>query len=149
MKSSEAMNAIKNMATGEQREVAIDNYMEVGGWLNNDSYILAAGSMVGRGEIWNISVDGTREKIELKDSEIDCLTEFAVGNGMIYYTDAKSRLKSFTPTRSKPTLLAATLSLSPDSQRIAVSTWKRRVRRIAPAHLRYGWTCARFAHWER
>ncbi|GAV12800.1 PD40 domain-containing protein [Paenibacillus sp. NAIST15-1] len=121
----EAVNAIKNMATGEQREVAVDNYMEVGGWLNSDSYILAAGSKEGRGEIWNISVDGTRAKIELKDSEIECFTEFAVGNGMIYYTDAKSRLKSFTPTRSKPTLLAAdvsTLSLSPDSQRIAVST---------------------------
>jgi WD40-like Beta Propeller Repeat len=121
----EAVNAIKNMATGEQREVVVDNYMEVGGWLNHDSYILAAGSMEGRGEIWNISVDGTREKIELKDSEIECFTEFAVGNGTIYYTDAKSRLKSFTPTQSKPTLLAAdvsTLSLSPDSQRIAVST---------------------------
>jgi len=121
----EAVNAIKNMATGEQREVVVDNYMEVGGWLNSASYILAAGSMEGRGEIWNISVDGTREKIELKDSEIECFTEFAVGNGMIYYTDAKSRLKSFTPTRSKPNLLAddvATLSLSPDSQRIAVST---------------------------
>lgn len=121
----EAVNAIKNMATGEQHEVEVDNYMEVGGWLNHDSYILAAGSMEGRGEIWNISVDGTRAKIELRDSEIESFTEFAVGNGMIYYTDAKSRLKSFTPTRSKPNLLAAdvsTLSLSPDSQRIAVST---------------------------
>lgn len=121
----EAVNAIKNMATGEQREVAVDNYMEVGGWLNNDSYILAAGSMEGRGEIWNISVDGTRKKIELQDPEIDIFTEFAVGNGKIYYTDAKSRLKSFAPPQSKPTLLAAdvsTLSLSPDSQRIAVST---------------------------
>ncbi|MDN9011614.1 TolB family protein [Brevibacillus laterosporus] len=121
----EAVNAIKNMATGEQREVTVDNYMEVGGWLNNDSYILAAGSMKDRGEIWNISVDGTREKIELKDSEIESFTEFAAGNGKIYYKDAKSRLKSFTPTQSRPTLLAAdvsTLSLSPDSQRIAVST---------------------------
>ncbi|EJW15124.1 LpqB family beta-propeller domain-containing protein [Paenibacillus alvei] len=121
----EAVNAIKNMVTGEQREVAVDNYMEVGGWLNNDSYILAAGSMEGRGEIWNISVDGTRKKIDLQDPEIEIFTEFAVGNGKIYYTDAKSRLKSFAPTQSKPTLLAAdvsTLSLSPDSQRIAVST---------------------------
>lgn len=121
----EAVNAIKNMATGEQRKVTVDNYMQVGGWLNHDSYILAAGSMEGRGEIWNLSVDGTQEKIELQDPEIESFTEFAVGNGMIYYTDAKSRLKSFTPTQSKPTLLAAdvsTLSLSPDSQRIAVST---------------------------
>ncbi|MBG9735386.1 TolB family protein [Paenibacillus alvei] len=121
----EAVNAIKNIATGEQREVAVDNYMEVGGWLNNDSYILAAGSMEGRGEIWNISVDGTREKIELMDPEVEVFTEFAVGNGRIYYTDAKNRLKSFTPTQSKPTLLApdvSTLSLSPDNKRIAVST---------------------------
>lgn len=120
-----AVNAIKNMATGERIEVAVDNYMEVGGWLNNDSYILAAGSMKDRGEIWNISVDGTRKKIELQDSEIEIFTQFAAGNGKIYYTDAKSRLKSFTPTQSRPTLLAAdvsTLSLSPDSQRIAVST---------------------------
>lgn len=121
----EAENAIKNMATGEQREVAVDNYMEVGGWLNNESYILAAGSMKDRGDIWNISVNGTKEKIELKDSELENFTEFAVGNGKIYYTDAKSRLKSFTPTQPQPTLLVAdvhTLSLSPDSQRIAVST---------------------------
>ena len=121
----EAVNAIKNMATGEQREVAVDNYMEVGGWLNSASYILAAGSMEGRGEIWNISVDGTWEKIELQDPEIEIFTEFTVGNGKIYYTDAKNRLKSFTPTQPKPTLLAAdvsTLSLSPDSQHIAVST---------------------------
>ncbi|MFD0716810.1 TolB family protein [Paenibacillus sp. GCM10027626] len=120
-----AVNAIKNMATGEQHEVAVDNYMEVGGWLNNDSYVLAAGSMNGRGEIWNISVDGTREKIELQDSEVESFTQFATGNGTIYYTDAKNRMKSFTPTQSRPTLLAtdvSTLSLSPDSQRIAVST---------------------------
>ena len=120
-----AVNEIKNMATGERHEVIVDNYMEVGGWLNNDSYVLAAGSMKGRGEIWNISVDGTRKKIELEDPDVEVFTEFATGNGKIYYTDAKSRMKSFTPTQSRPTLLAkdvSTMSLSPDSQRIAVST---------------------------
>ncbi|WP_152392756.1 TolB family protein [Paenibacillus guangzhouensis] len=120
-----AVNEIKNMATGERYEVAVDNYLEVGGWLNNDSYILAAGSMKGRGEIWDISVKGTRKKIELQDPDVEVFTEFATGNGTIYYTDAKSRMKSFTPTQSRPTLLAAdvsSLSLSPDSQRIAVST---------------------------
>lgn len=120
-----AVNEIKNMATGERHEVTVDNYMEVGGWLNNDSYVLAAGSMKDRGEIWNISVDGTRKKIELQDPDVENFTEFATGNGKIYYTDAKSRMKSFTPTQSRPTLLAkdvSTMSLSPDSQRIAVST---------------------------
>jgi len=121
----EAVNVIENMATGERREVTVDNYLEMGGWLDNDSYILAAGSKENRGEIWKISVDGTREKIELQDPELELFTQFAVGNGKIYYTDSKSRLKSFTPTQSRPTVLAAdvsTLSLSPDSQRIAVST---------------------------
>lgn len=120
-----AVNAIENMATGERHEVTVDNYMEVGGWLNNDYYILAAGSMEGLGVIWKISVDGTREKIELQDSEVDYFIQFAVGNGKIYYTDSKSRLKSFTPTQARPTLLAkdiSTLSLSPNSQRIAVTT---------------------------
>lgn len=120
-----AVNTIKNIATGELREVAIDNYMEMGGWLNNDSYILATGSMKDRGEIWNISVDGSRKKIALQDSDIEIFTEFAVGNGKIYYTDAKSRLKSFTPTQTRPIQLAedvSSLSLSPDGQRIAVST---------------------------
>ncbi len=120
-----AVNEIENMATGERHKVAVDNYMEVGGWINNDSYVLAAGSMKDRGEIWNISVDGTKKKIELQDPDVESFTEFATGNGKIYYTDAKSRLKSFTPTQSQPTLLTedvSTFSLSPDSQRIAVST---------------------------
>ncbi|AZK47973.1 hypothetical protein [Paenibacillus lentus] len=120
-----AVNAIENMATGERREVMVDNYMEVGGWLNNDSYILAAGSREDLGGIWKISLDGTREKIELQDSEVDYFSQFAVGNGKIYYTDNKKRLKSFSPTQARPTLLAtnvSTLSLSPDSQRIAVTT---------------------------
>ncbi|WP_019636374.1 TolB family protein [Paenibacillus fonticola] len=122
-----AVNAIENIATGERREVTVDNYIEVGGWLNNDSYILAAGSMEDLGVIWKISVDGTREKIELQDNEVDYFiqSQFAVGNGQIYYTDAKSRLKSFTPTQTRPTVLAtdiSTLSLSPDSQRIAVTS---------------------------
>lgn len=122
-----AVNAIENMATGERREVTVDNYIEVGGWLNNESYILAAGSMEDLGVIWKISVDGTREKIELQDNEVDYFiqSQFAVGNGQIYYTDAKRRLKSFTPTQTRPTVLAtdiSTLSLSPDSQRIAVTS---------------------------
>ncbi|WMT43229.1 hypothetical protein RE628_13840 [Paenibacillus sp. D2_2] len=122
----EAVNTITNMATGERNELlTIDNYMEVGGWLNNDSYILAAGSMENLGAIWKISVNGNREKIELQDSEVEFFTQFAVGNGQIYYTDNNSRLKRFTPTQARPTLLAtdvSTLSLSPDSQRIAVTT---------------------------
>ncbi|RUT45418.1 hypothetical protein EJP82_14020 [Paenibacillus anaericanus] len=120
-----AVNEIKNMATGERHKVVFDNYMEVGSWINNDFYVLAAGSMKDRGEIWNISVDGTRKKIELQDPDVENFTEFAAGNGKIYYTDAKGRMKSFTPTQSRPTLLAkdvSTLSLSPNSQRIAVST---------------------------
>ncbi|WHX50900.1 WD40 repeat domain-containing protein [Paenibacillus woosongensis] len=120
-------NAIENMATGERREVTVDNYIEVGGWLNNDSYILAAGSVEDLGVIWKISVDGTRTKIKLQDSEVDYFiqSQFAVGNGKIYYTDAKNRLKSFTPTQARPTVLAkdiSAMSLSPDSQRIAVTS---------------------------
>ncbi|SDT56133.1 hypothetical protein SAMN05444162_4982 [Paenibacillaceae bacterium GAS479] len=120
-----AVNEIENMATGERHDVAVDNYLQVGGWLNNDSYVLAAGSTKDRGEIWNISVGGTRKKIKLEDPDVSTLMEFAAGNGKIYYIDSKEQLKSFTPTQSRPTLLAEEvnkLSLSPDSKRIAVST---------------------------
>ncbi len=120
-----AVNEIENRTTGERQEIAVDNYMETGGWLDSDSYVLAAGSMENRGEIWNISVDGTWEKIELQDPDVESFTEFAAGNGKIYYTDSKNRMKSFTPTQSRPTSLVeevSAMSLSPDSQRIAVST---------------------------
>ncbi|OXM16502.1 TolB family protein [Paenibacillus herberti] len=120
-----AVNQIKNTATGERHDVAVDNYLQVGDWLNNDSYVLAAGSTKDRGEIWNISVDGTLKKIKLDDPDVSILMEFAAGNGKIYYIDDKERLKSFTPTQSRPTLLAeevSTLNLSPDKGRIAVST---------------------------
>ncbi len=120
-----AVNEIENRTTGERQKIAVNNYMETGGWLNNDYYVLAAGSMENRGEIWNISVDGTREKIELQDPDVESFTEFAAGNGKIYYTDSKNRMKSFTPTQSRPTSLVedvSGMSLSPDSQRIAVST---------------------------
>ncbi len=120
-----AVNELENRATGERQEIAVDNYLEVGGWLNNESYVLAAGSMEERGEIWSISVDGAREKIELQDPDVESFTDFAAGNGKIYYIDSKNRMKSFTPAQSLPTLLAedvSAMSLSPDSQRIAVST---------------------------
>ncbi|QTH44997.1 PD40 domain-containing protein [Cohnella sp. LGH] len=120
-----AVNEIENRTTGERQEIAVDNYMETGGWLDSDSYVLAAGSMENRGEIWNISADGTREKIELQDPDVESFTEFAAGNGKIYYTDSKNRMKSFAPTQSRPTSLVedvSGMSLSPDSQRIAVST---------------------------
>ncbi|CAM4349621.1 hypothetical protein [Paenibacillus sp. oral taxon 786] len=44
-----ADNFVENRQTGEIIQIQGDNYLELGGWLNDETYILAAGSMEGRG----------------------------------------------------------------------------------------------------
>jgi hypothetical protein len=119
-----ADNAIKNLATDETIPISVSNYLEVGGWLNENTYILAAGSMENKGDIWQISTDGTKQKVELEDNEVENFNEFAVGEGFIYYKDKEQRLKRFSPTVPKPTVLAPKVyefSLSPDAKQIAAS----------------------------
>ncbi|RXZ80899.1 hypothetical protein EBB07_16950 [Paenibacillaceae bacterium] len=120
-----AVNSIKDIAVGTSRQIEIANYMEVGGWLDNTSYVLAAGSMDGRGDIWQIFVDGTYRKLELEDQDVDNFVHFSAADGYIYYVDANSRLKRFSPSQSRPTELAANIdsfTLSPDGKAIAAST---------------------------
>lgn len=122
-----AENKIVNQATGESIDIEVDNYLEVGGWLNDDTYILAAGSMQGRGDIWQITIDGSKKKIELQDKDVEFLQYFGVGGGFIYYMDANQQLKRFSPTALTPTVLAKQVSefrLSPNHEQIAVSTIK-------------------------
>lgn len=119
-----ADHAIKNLATGETIPISVSNYLEVGGWLNANTYILAAGSMENKGDIWQISTDGTMQKLKLEDNEVESFNEFAVGEGFIYYKDNEQRLKRFSPTVPKPTVLAPKVyefSLSPNAKQIAAS----------------------------
>lgn len=119
-----ADNAIKNLATGETIPISVNNYLEVGGWLNENTYILAAGSMENKGDIWQISTDGTKQKVKLEDNEVESFNEFAVGEGFIYYKDNEQRLKRFSPTVPKPTVLSSKIyefSLSPNAKQIAAS----------------------------
>lgn len=119
-----ADNAVKNLATGETIPISVSNYLEVGGWLNENTYILAAGSMENKGDIWQISTDGTKQKLKLEDNEVESFNEFAVGEGFIFYKDNEQRLKRFSPTVPKPTVLAPKVyefSLSPNAKQIAAS----------------------------
>jgi hypothetical protein len=120
-----ADNFIKNLSTGESIAVKGDNYLELGGWLDNDTYILAAGSMEGRGDIRQVSTDGTFTKIELKDKDVELFNRFGVSNGRILYTDAMNNLKVLEQGKTQPTILAKGVwdfLISPDSKHIAVST---------------------------
>jgi hypothetical protein len=120
-----ADNFIKNLSTGESIAVKGDNYMETGGWLDNDTYILAAGSTKGRGDIRQIATDGTFTSLALEDKDAELFNRFGVSKGRIYYTDLKNNLKYFEPGKAQPTILAKGVwdfEISPDSNYIAVST---------------------------
>ncbi|MFB5676411.1 WD40 repeat domain-containing protein [Paenibacillus terreus] len=121
-----ADNFVKNLHTGETIQIKGDNYLERGGWLNADTYILAAGSMSGRGEIRQISAaDGRVTAVTLDDPDAEMFGQFGASHGRIYYTDDHHVLKVFEPGQSKPVSLIQdvwSFEISPDSQYIAVST---------------------------
>ncbi|ASS67884.1 MULTISPECIES: hypothetical protein [unclassified Paenibacillus] len=120
-----ASNFIKQVSTGSLSEVPGDNYMEVGDWLDNRTYVLAAGSTQGRGEIRRISSDGTYTPLELNDPDTELLSQIGTSGGRIYYTDVHHQLKAFEPGNSMPTLIAKNVGdfqISPDGQRIAAAT---------------------------
>lgn len=121
-----AENTLKDPATGKVIPVQADNYLESGGWLNDDVYVLAAGSMEGRGDIWAIGKNGAKNKIELRDEAVaqSAFRQFTAGGGYIYYTDGEGKLKRFTPEQPEPDPLVEQVQefqLSPDGRRIAVS----------------------------
>ncbi|WP_028537843.1 MULTISPECIES: WD40 repeat domain-containing protein [Paenibacillus] len=121
-----ADNFVENRQTGEILHIPGENYLELGGWLNEETYILAAGSMEGRGEIRQISAaDGKVTLLMLDDPDIDVFIHFGVSHGRIYYTDNYNVLKVFDPGQSKPVSLIRDVwefQISPDSRYIAVST---------------------------
>lgn len=120
-----ADNVIQNVSTGERITVKGDNYMEMGGWLDNDTYILAAGSMEGRGDIRQIATDGSFTEMTLEDDDVEHFIRFQVGKGHIYYTDLKNNLKRVKPGESQPTILAKGVwdfEISPDGHHIGVTT---------------------------
>lgn len=120
-----ADNFIQNVSTGERIVVQGDNYLEMGGWLDNDTYILAAGSMEGRGEIRQIATDGSFTEMALEDDDVEQFIRFHVSKGHIYYTDSKNNLKRVEPGQIQPTTLAKgawDFEVSPDSRHIAVTT---------------------------
>ncbi|OAB36043.1 hypothetical protein [Paenibacillus glacialis] len=120
-----ADNFIKNLSTGKSIAVKGDNYMELGGWLNNDTYILAAGSMEGRGDIRQIATDGTFTNLAIEDKDVEIFNRFTVSNGRIYYTDSKNNLKYLEAGKTQPSILVEGVwdfEISPDSKHIAVTT---------------------------
>ncbi|OAB26512.1 hypothetical protein PMSD_25345 [Paenibacillus macquariensis subsp. defensor] len=120
-----ADNFIMNRSTGKSIAVAGDNYMEMGGWLNNDTYILAAGSMEGRGDIRQIAMDGTFTKLAFEDKDVEIFKRFGVSNGRMYYTDLNNNLKILESGKTQPTILAKGVwdfEISPDGKHIAVTT---------------------------
>jgi len=97
----------------------------MGGWLNNDTYILAAGSMEGRGDIRQIATDGTFTKLALEDKDVEIFNRFGVSNGRMYYTDLNNNLKSLESGKTQPTILTKGVldfEISPDGKHIAVTT---------------------------
>lgn len=97
---------MKDRGTGETIQIPGDNYLELGGWLNENTYVLAAGSMSGRGEIRQISAaDGKVTKLPLEDPDVEVFTQFGVSHGRIYYTDNHQVLKVFDPGQTKPVSL--------------------------------------------
>ncbi|MDH6669779.1 hypothetical protein M2277_000423 [Paenibacillus sp. LBL] len=120
-----ADNYMKDLSTGKSVLVKGNNYMEVGGWLNSDTYVLAAGSMSGKGEIRLISTDGSYETISIEDEDVESYNQFGASKGRIYYTDVNQVLKVVEPGQSKPVRLIENVwsfEISPDSEYIAVST---------------------------
>lgn len=121
-----ARNFVKNVATGGMTEIPGANYLESGGWVDEGTYLLAAGSMEGRGDILAVKTDGAVSKMKLDDPETELFTTFAASHGRVYYTDQAQNLKTLAyGTASKPTVLAAGVSgfeVAPDGARIAVST---------------------------
>ncbi|MDG0809182.1 TolB-like translocation protein [Cohnella rhizosphaerae] len=121
-----ARNFMKNTETGEMTEIKASNYLESGGWLDADKYVLAAGAMQGRGDVLVIRTDGTVSKMEIDDPQAELFTKLSASRGNVYYTDALQNLKKVVyGADPKPTLLASGVSdyeLAPDGARIAVST---------------------------
>ncbi|MBP1973995.1 TolB family protein [Cohnella thailandensis] len=119
-----ASNSVLNLSTGESVEVPVANYLEKGGWLDNETYVLAAGSMNGRGEIYAVSTNGRSKVIRLDDPDAETFEQFEAGYGRIYYLDGKRNLKAFAPGDAKPVTLvkgAGPFRLSPAGNRIAVT----------------------------
>lgn len=121
-----ADNKLKNLVTGESTVIQKDNYMEVGAWLNKDTYILAAGSSSGaRGDLLAVSTNGETAKLPLEDADLEFFSLLDASEGHIYYTDNKQVLKRVEPGQSKPeTVLnhVGNFTVSPDKQWIAVET---------------------------
>ncbi|MBD3920573.1 PD40 domain-containing protein [Paenibacillus sp. PR3] len=119
-----ASNYVLNLTTQQRIEVKVDNYLEKGSWLDEDTYILAAGSMNGRGELYAIQADGRSEVIPLHDPDVETFEQFEAGHDRIYYVDGKQTLKAFALGDAAPTTLvkgAGEFRLSPDGTRIAVT----------------------------
>ncbi|KOR90178.1 WD40 repeat domain-containing protein [Paenibacillus solani] len=120
-----ADNFMKNLKSGETIPVKGGNYMEIGGWLDGDTYVLAAGSMSGKGEIRLISTDGTYTTTVIEDKDVEFYNQFGASKGRIYYTDANQMLKVVEPGASNPIPLIENVwnfTISPDGEYIAVST---------------------------
>ncbi|QOT11161.1 WD40 repeat domain-containing protein [Paenibacillus sp. JNUCC32] len=120
-----ADNFMKDLNTGKSIPVKGDNYMEIGGWLDADTYVLAAGSMSGKGEIRLISTDGTYTTTAIEDEDVEVYNQFGASKGRIYYTDVNQVLKVVEPGQSKPVQLIENVwsfTISPDGEYIAVST---------------------------
>ncbi|RAR44628.1 WD40 repeat domain-containing protein [Paenibacillus sp. MDMC362] len=120
-----ADNFLKDLSTGKSIPVKGDNYMEIGGWLDTDTYVLAAGSMSGKGDIRLISTDGTYTTIAIEDEDVEVYNQFGASKGRIYYIDVNQVLKVVEPGQSKPVQLIENVwsfTISPDGEYIAVST---------------------------
>ncbi|MGE7823199.1 WD40 repeat domain-containing protein [Paenibacillus sp. NPDC093718] len=120
-----ADNFMKDLSTGKSIPVEGDNYMEIGGWLDTDTYVLAAGSMNGKGEIRLISADGTYTTTAIEDEDVEVYNQFGASKGRIYYIDVNQVLKVAEPGQSKPVHLIENVwsfTISPDGEYIAVST---------------------------
>lgn len=120
-----ADNFMRDLKSGETIPVKGDNYMEIGGWLDGDTYVLAAGSMSGKGEIRLISTDGTYTTTVIEDENVEFYNQFGASKGRIYYTDVNQILKVVEPGASKPIPLIENVwnfTISPDGEYIAVST---------------------------
>lgn len=120
-----ADNFLKDLSTGKSIPVKGDNYMEIGGWLDTDTYVLAAGSMSGKGDIRLISADGSYTTIAIEDEDVEVYNQFGASKGRIYYIDVNQVLKVVEPGQSKPVQLIENVwsfTISPDGEYIAVST---------------------------
>jgi|GEM_PF-854634 len=120
-----ADNFIKNLQTGGLIPIKGDNYMEIGGWLDWDTYVLAAGSMQGKGDIRLIATDGTYSIMHIEDEHVEFYHSFGASKGRIYYTDVNHVLKVIEPGQTKPVNLIDhvwSFEISPNGEYIAVTT---------------------------